>query len=354
MALLAGILRTEDLTLVTDIPVADASQAVNRLLARYQEERDKATSLFVAGVTTEVQEKYKLGGVDEGQQIGPDGRPLETRVAGEIEVAYPWYRFGWALGWNLEDQARMTVADLDRNVSAQATGNLRRHTREILRALFGNANYTFADRTANVMVRRLANNDGTLYEPLAGTDTEAQDNHYLVFGYVSGDISPTNNPLATLKTEITEHFASTGTVVAFINDAQRADIQTGLTNFVDVPVSGIRPAPADAQVETLQGYNVPGEFIGVDGASGVYVYVWNRVPANYIVGGILTEEAPLKRRIPPEPSLQGFKLEADESHDPLFKRTYRDRFGYGAANRLSFAIGQLKASGTYDVPSEYA
>jgi len=351
MALFAGLLRTSEATPLTSISEDDATSVINAVLATYQAERNAAQGLFVAEQTTNHTERVQLGGFDEGQEIGPDGRPRETYTSGYVDAAYPLKRIGWALGWNLETFARFTVADLDRQVAAKTAGNAKRHMREIFRAFFDNVNGTFIDEDyGSLTIRRLANTDGSLFPATTGTDAEAQDNHYLVSGYLTGAMSATNNPLVTLAAEVREHFDATSTVVAFINSAQRANIVTLLPSFVDAPTEGIVAAPADAQALDID-VTVPGEFIGTDGDSGVRVYVYNRVPATYIVGGVVGAPAPLKRRIPAIASLQGFAMVDEERHFPFYKRTWIERFGYGTANRLSFAVMQLKASGTYDVPA---
>lgn len=354
MTVLAGILRTEDFTPIIDIPITDSVIAVNALLAKYQEERNDAYNLFVEESTTAQKAKVRSAGVDEGQRLGPDGRPLETRPAGLVEVAFPWERFGWAFGANFETQAAMTVADLNASVVSITGGNAKRHSREMMRALYGNANYDHPEPDGTLTIRRLANSDGTLYAPNVNSDNEADDNHYLVSGYLTGAMSATNNPFATLATEIREHFATTEAIVAFINSAQRNDVLTLLPNFTDADVEGINRSALESSASALTGVNVPGDFLGVDGDSGVYVYVWDRTPATYIPGFAVGQPPPLRQRVPAIPILQGFKLEAEEEHNPLWKRTYRDRFGYGVANRLSAAIVQLKGAGTYDVPAAYA
>lgn len=359
MTTLAGILRVEDFTPIVDVPTPDLTSAINALLARYQEERNEATALFVQEETTRRTEKVNQGGVDEGQLLGPDGRPLEQRPTGQVEVGYPWYRIGWAFGGNSETLAAMTVADTQRSINTIVGGNAKRHMREINRAFWSNANYTYTEEqnlygdSGTITVRRLANSDGSLFAPVNNSDTEADDNHYLVSNYLASAISATNNPFVTLAAEIREHFDSTQAVVAFINSAQRNQVLTGLPNFVDADVEGIsRGVTADRAQEL--GVTVPGDFLGIDGDSGVYVYVWDRTPATYISGFAVGQPAPLKRRVPALATLQGFRLEAEEEHDPMWKRTYRDRFGYGVANRLGAAVIQLKASGTYDVPAIYA
>jgi hypothetical protein len=355
MSLFGGILDVDDtdrkLTALA-LEDRDFTSAINRVLAKYQAERNAAQQLFLQGETTMPQEAVRLGGFDEGQEIGPDGRPLETHVGGTTNVAYPLKRVAWAIGWNIETFARMTIADLDREVMAKTAGNAKRHMREIFRALLGSANYAYSDDIyGELTVRRLANGDGTLYPPVAYADEEAEDNHYLVAGYSAAEISATNNPLRTLAEEVREHFTSTTRIVAFMNSADRADLLAKLPNFVDVAVPGIAPGIAEARVLDETAPTVPGDLLGIDGDSGAYVYVYDRIPAGYIAAGAVDEAPPLKRRVPEAASLQGFAMLTEESHLPFYKRTWIERFGYGVANRLSFAVLQLKASGSYDVPA---
>lgn len=349
MSLFAGILRTEDLNRsLTEIDPQIIETAINDVLAAHVEERNAATALFVAAETTDPTMVIREAGLDEGQEIGEDGRPLETHVGGSYSVGFPLKRIGWAVGWNDETAAYMTAADLDREVKAKLAGNARRHWREILRAVIGdNANYTYVDRfKGNVTVRRLANTDGTLYG-----DTPAEDNHYYGTNYANTALSATNNPFATLATEIREHFDTTDRIVAFTNPALVPEIQADLTTFVDRGVDGIVPANSTAVANEPGALTVPGDFIGIDSASGVYVYSWNRMPADYIYAQAIDRPAPLYRRVPEPTQLRGFNTVAEEAHFPFYKRTWRELFGYGVANRLVGAAVYVTASTSWTDPS---
>lgn len=346
MSLFAGILRTEDLNrALTDFQPEVIESAISDVLAAHQAERNAANALFVQGETFASSQMIREAGVDEGQEIGEDGRPLETHVGGSYEVGFPLKRIGWAVGWNDETAAYMTVADLDREVTAKLAGNARRHWREILRAVIGdNANYTYVDRfDGSVTVRRLANTDGTLY----GSDA-AEDNHYLSTGYANTALSATNNPFVQVANEIREHFDTTSRIVAFVNPAQVAEIQADLTTFVDRGVDGITPANSTAVANAPGALTVPGDFLGIDSASGAYVYSWNRMPASYVYAQAIDEPAPLLRRVPAPASLQGFQTVAEETHFPFYKRTWRELFGYGVANRLVAAITFIDAGAWAD------
>ena len=201
----------------------------------------------------------------------------------------------------------------------------------------------------------MANSDGATYPPTFSSDAEAQDNHYLASGYANTAISATNNPFVTLKAEIVEHFTEATGVVALINSAQLAEITTDLPSFVDAAPEGVIQGQDTAVATAAAGINVPGTFVGTDTASGVRVYVNDsgRIPASYIYAQAIGVPKPLRRRVHVPANLRGFKLEAEEEHYPLFKRTFVDRFGYGVANRLSAAIMFVDA-GAWANPATYA
>jgi hypothetical protein len=355
MGQLLGILGAGDNTMLSALNPVTVTDAVNQVLARYNAEKQTAFSFFVEGETTDWKTVYALGGGDEMQELGPNGRPIEQRVTGSWEVAYPIRRYAAAIGWDYETFQYLTAADLERQVDSVAISNAKTHRKQIMRAIFGNANYNWTDVQGQhgvLTIRRLANSDGSTYPATATSDTEADDNHYLVSSYATASISDTNNPLVTLRDEIREHFGGTGRIVAVINSAEQAKIQA-LTQFTDAPTAGVTPG-SDTAVADAGIPGVPGRFIGIDGASGVYVYVWDRIPATYIFARDMDQPAPLKRRVHSAPALQGFKLEAEDVNHPLYKRSWWDRFGYAAGNRLNGAVMFLDAGSSYTVPSVYA
>jgi hypothetical protein len=95
---------------------------------------------------------------------------------------------------------------------------------------------------------------------------------------------------------------------------------------------------------------VPGDFVGIDQASGVWVYEWGMIPSGYIYGQLADAPGPVVRREPEAAVLRGFKIVAEEEHWPFYKRSWIERFGYGVRNRLNGAVIQLTA-GAYTIPN---
>lgn len=354
MGQLAGILGASDNALLTTIPATEVNDAVNELLARYQQEQQDAFSFWVEEQTTEWKTIYNLISGDEMQELGRHDQPIEKRVTGSWETSYPIKRYGDAIGWDYETFQYMTVEHMQRQTNSKVIANAKTHRRQILRALLGNVNYSYTNPDDNhgaLTIRRLANGDGTTYPPILTSSTEADEDHYLASGYAASAISDTNNPFVTMADDLKHHWDGPYQLVGHINSAQKAKI-TGLTLFVDAVTPGVTASPNDAQVTSFP--DAPGEFIGIDPVSGVYVFVWDQVPANYITLRDYNKPAPLKKRVHPVASLVGFKLEAEEAHHPLYRRQWRDRFGYATGNRLNGVVMFLDAGSTYTVPVDYA
>jgi hypothetical protein len=350
MSSLLGILGTSDVdTRLLALAAQPNYDEVNRLAARYEAERDETFRVFVQETTIAATETYKLPGDGYMQRLDNHGRPFEERPAGGWDTGYPWETFGTAVGWDYETYAHMTAGAINNLMQSAMLRNANTHRFEILKAIFNNTNRTFVDRFAGtITVRRLANGDGSTYPPVLGTTTEADDTHYLESGYAASAISDTNNPLKTIRNELDEHFG-TGQAVVFINPAQTDKI-SDLASFVD-KVPQFTVAGQDTAVLTSGLPTVPGKIIGA--ANDVLVSEWRWIPANYMVGIDLTQPGPLKMRQPVPEQLRGFRLEAEEESNPFYKRTWVDRFGYGAGNRLNGVVMELGTGGTYTVPSGY-
>ena len=86
---------------------------------------------------------------------------------------------------------------------------------------------------------------------------------------------------------------------------------------------------------------------------------WRWIPSGYLLGIHLDAPKPLIRRVdPPETGLgDGLQLIVEDVQSPIWKSSWRDRFGYGVGNRLNGVVMDLTASGganTYTIPTIYA
>jgi hypothetical protein len=172
---------------------------------------------------------------------------------------------------------------------------------------------------------------------------------------LSSAIDDTNNPYVTTANDLIHHFGRTTggeNVVSFINPAEQS-VTEFLTNFVEVQDRFVTPGDdADIPDPAVLG---PGAYIGrVVGYS--HIKVWDWIPANYILSVYLDAPKPLKQRRDPQDTglAPGLQLVSQEFSMPMNEWYWDDRFGFAVGNRLNGVIIQLKASGSYDIPSQFA
>lgn len=360
MSTVYGILNVSDTETVGAVGEQVVYTAAAQIMRAHQEELDRALGLFVQPeATTLHKEVYKMISGGRMQKVNEYGQPLAVKATGEYEVAYPIHDFQDSIAVTRVTRAKMTLREYQRHLDNINDRHVNAIRFEFLRAILNKSNETWKDpQWGDLTLRRLANTDGTIYPPVAGAEEGAQDFHYLTSGYTSANISDTNNPLATLRTELVEH--GQGDLVAFINHAETGKI-TALADFVEAPDPFIR-AGANADTIVRQLASAPGTYLGRlkgAGGAGTHVFEWDHIPQNYIVGLNLGLEAPLKKRVDPEPELQGYGIIPGANPQyPLTEAIYGERVGFAVANRLSAAVMYLNADGTaltdYDTPSAYA
>ena len=226
---------------------------------------------------------------------------------------------------------------------------------EMMHRLLDNAQLTFTDDVfGSITVEPLCNGDTVVYPPVLGSNTEATENHYLEAGYATASISDTNNPFVTIRDELEHHFGmETGgsNLFCFINSAERAKVED-LTDYDPV---GDRFVQQGALAD--KPYNwpafVPGRILGRTNHCWVVEWAW--VPATYIISIHGDAPRPLKMRVDPEDTGlgQGLQLVAQDVKFPFQSSTFRNRFGFGAANRLNGVIMELASGGSYTIPTDF-
>jgi hypothetical protein len=331
--------------------VYDASMA---LIANFNDQLLVSRRIFVGGSSDVWSTKYLQAG---GGYLQPRGQQSETaaeRVGGDWKVERPLYDFGTQLAVDDVTAAYLTVGDWERQLRGVFNRGTNTYRHQMLLALLNNTARTFNDKLHGTLsITPLANGDSVLYDPIEGATAAATEDHYLVSGYTGANISDTNNPIVTIVNELVEHFGrETGgsEVVVFIHPDNEAKI-TALATFDEVMDSRLILS-ANVNVPTNLP-DVPGVVIGR--CNGAWVVVWRSVPTGYLIGVHLEADAPLYERIDPADTglPTGLQLVATDMDYPFDMYHWRYRFGIGPANRLNGVVMQLKASGTYDIPTGY-
>lgn len=330
--------------------------AITELVTRYNADIAAQMRVFVEGAPTEnFKERYKLPGGGRLQRLGTQSQPGAVKATGQWDVAYPLESFSGAIAAGRIDYAYMTAADLDRHLQTVTIQDTNTRRYEVLKALLNNTARTFSDpHNGSLSVQPLANGDSVLYPPALGTESEATADHYLVSGYAAASISDTNNPLKTIRDELEQHFgAPTGgsNLAVLISSFQTSKV-TDLTEFNRVNDRMIIPGANADQVTGMP--QLPGRILGRTD-SGVTVSEWRWLPSGYMIGIVLDAPPPLKMRVDPASTNlpRGLTLVVEDEDHPFRSSFWEDRFGFGVGNRLNGIVMQLKASGSYDIPSGY-
>lgn len=319
----------------------------------------EALGIFVMEDTEIAKERYQLPLAGRMQRMSGDGKAKAVTGRGSINVEYPLEQFGDDLVWTREDFAYLSPAEFQRDIDGVITraNNAQRH--EILLRILNNLIFSRNDRRlgALTLIKSLANDDTDTYPPVLGNDsTFATEDHYLVAGYVTSAISDTNNPIRTAVNEIVHHFGRlTGGIptATMIHPDEQQKIEA-LTDFVPFIPSAV-VAGDDTDAVSLPARAIPGEIIGYTNSS--WISVWDWIPATYTVTVHLGIDAPLKRRIDlADTGLTDrgvLRVTGTLNDFPLTFNEWTLRFGYGTANRLNGVVTQLKAPGSYDIPSGF-
>lgn len=323
-------------------------------VAMVNAELDRYLTVFVERDTTDHKLRYKLPGGGYLMRRDTQARYGAVKVTGSWDVAFPLEDFGAEIASDDVSRAYMTVQELENHINTVVARNVNTVRFEMLNALLGSVQGTFVDPLwGSLSIEGLANGDSVVYPPVLGAVAEAADNHYISSGYATTAISDTNNPFATIRDELEEHFgAGTGgeNLAVFINQAQRAKVE-GIADFDEVPDQFVRVGDNTAVPQGLP--NVPGRILGR--CSGCWVVEWRWMPAAYMMGIHLDAPKPLMRRVDPADTGlgRGLQLVAEDGDYPFSSSVWRHRFGFGCGNRLNGVVMFIDA-GAWAVPSGYA
>ncbi len=364
---LAGLLNIDDSTRVkvTSVNMGILLGALGEVADFHNRQLDLMTRLFVARDETLPQIKYFPRFRDTMVAEAEGAQKIITKVGGEYTVAFPLYGYTNTKAYSDIDLAYMTIEDLDRQTQAVLDANAHQVKIDLLTALFRGADLTFDDRIAgNIAVKPFASGalDSVSYPPPIGSSTPATHSHLKGYNYTVASIDgTTNDPVSTIIDDLEEHFGydnNGANIVIFAGTtlANKIDAVYGATSparFIAVTDRYIQTGISSDTVRDVLG-NVPGKVRGrlTDGA---WLVEWREIPANYALAIHLDTEAPVYRRldIPDARDLIPVGLHLltnDLAKYPLLDATWRNRYGFGIANRLGGLV-VLFNNATYSAPT---
>lgn len=343
---LYGFHRIADLdSLIDEVGVSVVDDAITQAVQAHNEEIAQLTALF-ARPTVEYKTVYRFPGVTRLQPLDEDGRARKIRGGERYEVAFPLFTAGAAWGANYKARVKMTARDAQDATSTLTIGDANWMRDQLLAAILSDAEYSFDDEEHGALtVKPLANGDSTKY-PKTGTGSASTDNHFTA---QAASIDDANNPLPTIKTDLTEHPENRGEVVYFVAENVSSQVQ-GLATFFEVRDTNLSsPSNSTHLVGQFPLASYPGTLVGYVQDAG-WVVEWRGLPSGYGVALTSDGPRPLAMREEEIEALRGFNRVGERDNHPFWEAQYMRIAGFGAWNRVGAVAFQI-GSGTYTAPS---
>lgn len=338
-------------------------------MAIYNESRGRLIELLTFPVQNIIETVPQVGEASF-EMASEFGEPQAARVKLDyFQLGYDFHDYDLASRYTW-----MFLRDADaRQVEAVHNEVLRADSRllfrKIMEALFDNANRTADIRNQNYNVYPLYNGDGTVPPAYKGTTFSGSHSHYLASGASIID----SKDIEDAYDHIAEHGYGIENGTQFILLANKAEIKeirkfrlnqtnnnSAVANYDFIP-SPNQPTVIVPNAEGLLGSLPPNEFRGlrVTGSyADILIIEEPLIPPGYFVllasGGAGNLQNLIGFREHANPAYRGLRLlPGNDQRYPLIDGYYARSFGTGVRQRGGAVIMQIKASGSYDIPTKY-
>jgi hypothetical protein len=288
-------------------------------------------------ISTDRQRIYGTSADGEMNEADEFDRGVAYKNTGGSTVAFPLRKFTRAIGWTRDYMMMMTPADLAESFLGVQRAHVRQVQRQIQRAIFNNANYTFREQfmtpLADLAVKALVNADGA---PIPdGPNNETFDGSTHTHYDFLNAAAPTQAAALALINDVVEHGHGNAVKLAIPRAAE--DTVRSFANFTPYLDPRLTLRSADAPGVTVDISRIDNRAIGLLGAAEVWVKSW--VPSGYLVvydAGEATK--PLVFRQHQAGGLQGLRIAARLDDYPLYADQMESYFGIGVWNRTAAAV----------------
>lgn len=301
-------------------------------------------------VTTDRQRKYGTSVSGEMVEVDEYGRSQTQLAKPGATVGFPLRMFQFAIGWTEKWFQTHTPADLAIAVQNAQKAHRRAIARDIKRAIYLSANYTFIDflvDKVDLAVKRLVNADGQAIPdgPNGETFDGATHTHY------NAAASMTHAALLGLIEDVIEHGHGSNVKLAIARaDETTLRALTGASGSFEAytdPRMIFRAT--DTPGQTLDITRLDNRAIGIYEGAEVWVKPW--ALANYAVcWDAGATDKPLVFRQRENTALQGLRVAATLNTFPLVAQYMEAEFGVGVWTRTNGAV-LYSASGTWADPT---
>ncbi len=344
-------------------PLNEIWQEFQDALDLFNTQRDALVNLLTFPVQSPVEDVPQITG-DDFEESSEFGVPKGIRGAAFWSMGYDfkWYDLAVRFTWQYLAEATGAQVDSLGNMALEADNRL--VFNKVLRAIFNNVTRSATIRQQNVNVYPFYNGD-SLVPPTFKTFTHTSGhNHYIVSGGATIDSGDVDD----MTTHLRHHGYGSqqgSRLIMLANNAQVTTMRTwrvaGGQPYDFIPAQGQPPFLLPTNTGGIQGGQAPASIGGltVAGTYGPWTIIEEDfIPVGYVLGfatgGLLQATNPVGLREHANTALRGLKLVKGRDNDyPLIDSYYTHGLGTGVRHRGAGVVLQIKASGTYDIPTPY-
>ena len=337
-------------------------------LAMYNADRDRLFGAITFGVTQPIEDVFQGGDTVDFEEASEFGVPVGIRAAlptyFSLGYLFKWYDL--AVRYTMMFLAEATTQQVDSLNNSAVEADNRLMFDKVMKQIFNNVTRVATIQGNNFNVYPIYNGDTVVPPRYKTTVHTAPHTHFLVSGGATVD----PGDLADIENHLKHHgygWREGTTLVLLANSAQVNTIRTFRVAtgaaYDFIAAQGAPPwALTEADLLANAGAAPPSQFRGlpVEGRYGPWMVIEDDlIPAGYLVGLASGGDNDARNlvgvREHAQSGLRGLRLVKGPDNDyPLIDSYYLRGFGTGIRQRGAGVVMQIKASGTYDVPSAYA
>jgi hypothetical protein len=345
--------------------------AYRQAVALRNAERQPLIDFLSYFVSQDVEKIFEASSTARFERASEYGVPRSHRpeaAPSYMGFDFDWFDLGLRYTWEFLANASASQVDAISNQALEADNIL--VFQMVMWTLFNNVNRAVDIKTRPYNVFTFWNGADGEVPPSYRTNTFTNTHsHYLVSGAATVD----SGDLDQMYLSLSEHGykrSNGNNLVLIVNQEQGDTIRTfksvqngGSSKWDFIPAQGtplfliprdfVQPQGVNAPPATVQGMDVIGTY-------GEFTIVQeDYMPAKYMVafatGGQNGVQNPVGIRQHSNPALRGLRLVKGRSPDyPLQEAYYQRGFGTGIRHRGAGVVMQVKASGSYTLPTEYS
>lgn len=335
----------------------------------FNERRQQLINLLTFPVTTLIEDVPQVGDA-EFEMATEFGEPVGIRTAlTYFSLGYDFHDYDMAVRYTWKFLRDADARHVEAIHQQALNADNRLVFRKVMEAIFDSANRATNIRQQNIPVYPLYNADGTVPPTYKNNVFSGTHSHYMVSNAATLD----SGDFEALYENIAEHGFGQENGSVFVCMAPRALVKemrkwkagevnqnTVEANYDFIP-SPSQPALIVPNEEGLIGSRPPAVWNGlpvVGSYMNVLIIEEDYIPSGYMfmfaTGGAGNLQNIVGLREHANPAHRGLRLlPGNNQRYPLVDSYYSRGFGTGIRQRGGAAVMQIKASGSYDIPTQY-